>query len=594
MNQTHAFILAITTPFALLVSAVADGSKPYRIVRVADLPVGFSSTAFKHFPAGEADGAIADVLRFRFDPEGNIVGTVVDAAGVPHGAVWSVASGQPRLARLLPTPGQGLGTVVTAVSRDGSRVRMGGGVMPIGGGLGTPRVWEVDISGSAPLLPVAQTWDSPIVGLVQALGPGEDPLVGGGARIATDCPHEPQATQPFLTHLSTGATFAPGVISEPCGAAASMQPVMRGSVYAVVGGLLPWGFGWRDCNACPMANAECQVHAGLFPYERFARWQTGSGMGAWQLVMPPSTFMSSRAVDAIQSAACGWATVMAEGDPFEAGGLACGSVHAQVMGIVGDDGYFVDIHGTITTHDQADASRVASRASAIVAAPPGWDSELLVAGSRGSLALTLPGNLDSDSRGILWQGTIGDDWCGKRAEALAVNLAVVSPSGPLEIHALHGLLDSGAAVGIAYLRSNDVPGAIWGQVGAKLVVMTHPADFNGDLRVRGDDLGVFLGAWGSGDAEFDLDASGSVSGSDLGILLQAYSPQGVMANIPKWECDKGEWFSVPVISAASSAALLFGFSDLEDFGDFLVAVPSEYSEQFVSGVADATRIFLGE
>lgn len=47
-------------------------------------------------------------------------------------------------------------------------------------------------------------------------------------------------------------------------------------------------------------------------------------------------------------------------------------------------------------------------------------------------------------------------------------------------------------------------------------------DFDGNGRVDGGDLGVFLGVWGSSPCEFDLDGDGACNGADLGILLGAW------------------------------------------------------------------------
>ena len=48
-----------------------------------------------------------------------------------------------------------------------------------------------------------------------------------------------------------------------------------------------------------------------------------------------------------------------------------------------------------------------------------------------------------------------------------------------------------------------------------------PADLDGDGTVSGSDLGLLLGNWG-GSGVGDLDGDGNVSGSDLGLLLGAW------------------------------------------------------------------------
>jgi hypothetical protein len=48
-------------------------------------------------------------------------------------------------------------------------------------------------------------------------------------------------------------------------------------------------------------------------------------------------------------------------------------------------------------------------------------------------------------------------------------------------------------------------------------------DVNGDGRVDGADLGILLGAWGTGGTAADLNHDGAVDGADLGLLLGAWT-----------------------------------------------------------------------
>jgi len=51
-----------------------------------------------------------------------------------------------------------------------------------------------------------------------------------------------------------------------------------------------------------------------------------------------------------------------------------------------------------------------------------------------------------------------------------------------------------------------------------------PADINRDGRIDGSDLGLLLGAWGSGGLPAaDVNGDGTVNGSDLGLLLGAWT-----------------------------------------------------------------------
>ena len=49
-----------------------------------------------------------------------------------------------------------------------------------------------------------------------------------------------------------------------------------------------------------------------------------------------------------------------------------------------------------------------------------------------------------------------------------------------------------------------------------------PEDLNGDGQVDGADLGLMLGAWGTGDPDADVNDDGNVDGADLGLLLGAW------------------------------------------------------------------------
>ena len=66
----------------------------------------------------------------------------------------------------------------------------------------------------------------------------------------------------------------------------------------------------------------------------------------------------------------------------------------------------------------------------------------------------------------------------------------------------------------------DVPSGESGTISWD-VTSKYKADFNGDDRVNGTDLGLMLGGWGG--SEYDLDDNGIVNGSDLGLLLNCWT-----------------------------------------------------------------------
>jgi hypothetical protein len=51
-----------------------------------------------------------------------------------------------------------------------------------------------------------------------------------------------------------------------------------------------------------------------------------------------------------------------------------------------------------------------------------------------------------------------------------------------------------------------------------------PGDINADGAVDGADLGLLLGAWGTGAGLADFDGNGVVDGADLGVLLSRWGP----------------------------------------------------------------------
>lgn len=50
-----------------------------------------------------------------------------------------------------------------------------------------------------------------------------------------------------------------------------------------------------------------------------------------------------------------------------------------------------------------------------------------------------------------------------------------------------------------------------------------PGDLNGDGRVDGADVGIFLAVWGTSDPDADLNGDGTVTGADLGLLIAVWT-----------------------------------------------------------------------
>ena len=98
-----------------------------------------------------------------------------------------------------------------------------------------------------------------------------------------------------------------------------------------------------------------------------------------------------------------------------------------------------------------------------------------------------------------------------------------------------GFLSDGAEEGLhqgiatIHTTDEDVPGESSSTITLMLRVIVgvstkNPADFNGDGRVDGADLGLLLASWGacSSPCDPDLTGDGNVDGADLGLLLAAW------------------------------------------------------------------------
>ena len=573
-------------------------AKPYRLVWVDDLVNSYGAAQVKLFPEGPGDGAAPEVMRFRLDEAGNIVGTAIETpGGTAHAraAVWvasgAAGTGSPTRTRLA-FPGMtvggtsGIDTVATSVSTAGGVLRIGGGY--IQAGVCTPALWSASvIPGTPPTLSSpTQLWSTNDVGLVQAVGTGASPMIGGGVYSTDPC----NRPLPFM-HDTAGPASPTGAIDENCGFADPARTVamsMWGSTYAIFGsGPATYGFGWRVCFPCDQyPQPPCGPYFGNVEYEQFARWRPGTGAGSWQFTPTGCTTTNSRAVSAIAGAAAGWSVSRAcAGTCID---FKFDAHHATVFASTGNSSAFMDIHSALNPFDDDDDGRLNSKAADLGLAPiswcgsgeSGWCPNWLVVGSRFGTGIPTPiANGSNSPRGVLWQGDALGNWCGKRAEALSVNLPGNSGGqAGLEVRAVHGIGPGGTAVAIGEIMS--VTGAqtsYWGTTGLKLILMTHPADFNGDLHVAGDDLGVLLGAWGSANPQIDLDGSGVVDGPDLGILLAGYSGTTTFVTIPKWNCSGG-WHIVPVVAAGTVASQALGFDDLEELGSFAATLDSTAAE----------------
>ena len=571
-------------------AAQASGqARPYRLVWVDDLGDQYSMAQIKLFPDGTGNGALPELLRFRIDEVGNIVGTsVVESAGMfhPRATVWVAASSSgsgSRMRLVFPSLGTAENNVLDSVATSVS-TNAASGVLHVGGaiaqsGVCTPAVWSVSVSAASPpaLTPPSSIWAANALGIVQAVGPGVLPMVAGAVTAPSAC-HPPV---PFM-HDTAGAGSLVGEIVEPCGWADSESQTvpmeMQGSAYAIVAaGASNFGFGWRVCSPCSVFPQQlCDWLSGGVQYEQFARWVPGAGAGSWQFTPPGYVTTDSRALTATVNAAAGWSRSRGVGSGGSGALFPCGESHATVLAFGGGSQSFMDVHYALNTYDNFDGARKSSRVADMCMAPTSWcvasdptpcPSWLLV-GARFGAGGESPLESGSSSRGVLWQGNAVGDWCGKRAEALCVNLPSNKSARVLEVRAVHSIGSGGCAVAVGYLsvpQGDQVTN--WGGYGPKLMLMTHPADYNGDLHIDGSDLGLLLSHWGSSDYQYDIDGDGAVNGSDLGLMLGAWTSGGTFVSIPKWDCEGG-WQTLPIVAASTLAAQFLGFEDLDELGSF--------------------------
>jgi len=101
------------------------------------------------------------------------------------------------------------------------------------------------------------------------------------------------------------------------------------------------------------------------------------------------------------------------------------------------------------------------------------------------------------------------------------------------------------------------------------------ADFNGDERVDGADLGQLMTAWGSGSPAYpavslhDLNDDSEVSGADLGQLLTAWGSDG-----PWVDCGQAAVSSLD-IEVISLAAIELGLVDMDQLMAWMSAMTQE-------------------
>lgn len=432
--------------------------------------------------------------------------------------------------------------------------------------LATPFVWTIDqtngnvLSGLRLGSAFQQQYyqDELIPGLVTALGSGAAPLAGGW--VGTRCSNSRPA--PYVAPVS-GSSHSISELTQPIltnGFPVGASPI--GSVQAIPSGsdglLRP--LGWLKDGACGAPNLGTCLYTANFN-SWLARWEGSGPSWSPETFGVPTSEHHAELFDSTASLGAGYVRWFGAAQNQE-----CMDHAAVFLAPLQDGEAIYDIHDALAP----DALRPRSRAAAVAdALQPGinW----LVAGSRYRFAqspLAAEGDFEL-SRGTVWQGKPGTasgtyEWCGRRIDEIAREL-----SPRVTVYAITDVLPGGACVGYGQLDTFGPDLADWGSPGGKLIVFTAAADYNGDLRVDGTDLGILLGSWGSQDESLLLDCDNQViDGTDLGLLLGSWASGSDVARV-NWQCSKGGWHVIQPIQAAQQAASILGFASLESLGDTL-------------------------
>jgi hypothetical protein len=130
---------------------------------------------------------------------------------------------------------------------------------------------------------------------------------------------------------------------------------------------------------------------------------------------------------------------------------------------------------------------------------------------------TLPGSANSAAYGVNASGTIvgisGDAAFRWSAGSMKNLNAEIGAGSGWQLTRATGIDAAGRIVGV---------GKHFGLQRAFMLTPRAPADFDADGSVSASDLALLLGAWGSRDLNYDLSGDGSVGADDLGILLGAW------------------------------------------------------------------------
>jgi len=560
---------SLATALSFITSQVAVAERPYRIIKVEDLPdasairsdgqplSAYQRGDYRLFPAGWSSviglPKVNVDLRFRIRAQNSVYGTLASTDHTKqflYPSRWSLSlsptsctSEAPSFVRhpLLDESAPAW-NVLESVNESGFFV----GASANGGGNGSgsvawteyfPSVWFAGTT-----FPSELRWQSTDPGFAKDVGPGLMPYVVG-AKL-TSCSEVTTAAEqvPTFVQVSGSWSSAPwSYLSVTC-PESSATLVQRGAAHALRTlcgqDVAPEVVGWSECMRCsPVLNSLCgpetrddrmsETDWRIFDAS-FARWHSDQA----ELVEGAPAI---RQITASTFASAGSALSryrQIDGTAFP--GFPCQVEHAEVRLTL--QAGFIDLHCALPGSGSYDLGnptgsepdgpdpdgryRINSRVASIREqygscgqVLPKW----VAAGSRFGNSANAdpdPTTWPDSCAGVLWRSVWRSgqiQWCGMHADDLICNLpkiAKVDGISALHVTALHDINDRGLAVGIAYLNYPDgAPNLCqWGAAGPKLVVLTLAADFNGDSWVDGADLGRLLGHWtGSTPATSDAD-----------------------------------------------------------------------------------------
>ena len=186
--------------------------------------------------------------------------------------------------------------------------------------------------------------------------------------------------------------------------------------------------------------------------------------------------------------------------------------------------------------------------------------------------------------GAIWLGrwsNSASEWCYLDANEVALQ----APGW--RIQSLHDATLGGVLLGIAQQSDSR-----------RLCYLTSSADFDGDLRVDGGDVGVVLTSWGTNGAgsgempPVDLTGDQIVDGEDFGVLLTAWTGSDPDSRVRVvLDCQESQWQAAIIrLPFVEQAAYALGFDGLDGLADSLRPVARTARESVCACVSTLAEL----